>query len=226
MSRPEPGQLLRAYPALRQASAASQARIEAQCVRIQVAAGRPLFGEGSPATAYPLLLEGVVRVSKPSPDGREVLLYRLRPGECCLITAAALLGETTFPAAGSAETEVLAYGLPRQVFTGLLLESPGFRAFVFGALSRRMAQLMGLVDELVFRRIDQRLASLLLLHREAIAATHQQLADDLGTSREVISRILGSFQQAGMIRLGRKRIEILDRSALGRLEARPVEAAS
>jgi CRP/FNR family transcriptional regulator len=75
---------------------------------------------------------------------------------------------------------------------------------------------MALVDDVAFRRVDQRLASRLLLQRQA-DTTHQMLADELGTSREVVSRILETFQQSGMIRLGRKRIEILDRNALDRL---------
>jgi CRP/FNR family transcriptional regulator len=99
----------------------------------------------------------------------------------------------------------------------MVLESPAFRVFVFNSLSQRMAHLMALVDDVAFRRVDQRLASRLLLHRQSEATTHQMLADELGTSREVVSRILESFQQSGMIRLGRKRIEILNRVALDRL---------
>src|SRR6185436_18738131 len=98
-----------------------------------------------------------------------------------------------------------------------VLLSPAFRAFVFKAASRRMGHLLALFDDVAFRRVDQRLASRLLLGPEPIAATHQMLADELGTSREVVSRILETFQQSGMIKLGRKRIEIVDRNALDRL---------
>ena len=79
-----------------------------------------------------------------------------------------------------------------------------------------MAHVMALVEDVAFRRVDQRLASRLLLRAEPDTTTHQMLADELGTSREVVSRILETFQQSGMIRLGRKRIEILDRNALDR----------
>jgi CRP/FNR family transcriptional regulator len=80
-----------------------------------------------------------------------------------------------------------------------------------------MTHLMALIDEVAFRRVDQRLAWRLLLHREPITATHQMLADELGTTREAVSRTLEAFQQSGMLRLGRKRIEILDRNALDRV---------
>jgi CRP/FNR family transcriptional regulator len=103
------------------------------------------------------------------------------------------------------------------VFLEMVLESPAFRVFVFNSLSQRLAHLMSLVDDVAFRRVDQRLASRLLLQRQADVTTHQMLADELGTSREVVSRILETFQQSGMIRLGRKRIDILDRNALDRL---------
>ena len=128
-----------------------------------------------------------------------------------------LLGEVSYPAIGTAETELVLFAVPRSVFLEIVLESPAFRVFVFNALSQRLAHLMALVDDVAFRRVDQRLASRLLLQREPDATTHQMLADELGTSREVVSRILETFQHAGMIRLGRKRIEILDRNALDRL---------
>ena len=183
----------------------------------QLRAERDSYGDGSPCANYPLLLEGTVRISKSSPDGHELLLYLLNPGESCVITVVALLGETSFPAAGTADTPLSLLGVPRSVFLEMILKSPAFRVFVFNALSQRMAHLMALVDDVAFRRVDQRLASRLLLQRQPDTTTHQMLADELGTSREVVSRILETFQQSGMIRLGRKRIEILDRVALDRL---------
>lgn len=225
MDQPDRERLLRSYPALRELPPAGLARIEALAAPRTLAAGHRLFGEDAPASSFPLLLEGMVRVARTSADGREVLLYRLHPGEACLLSAAALLGETAFPAEATAESEVQVLALPRALFSELLLEAPAFRAFVFAGLSRRLAQLMALVDELVFRRVDQRLASRLLLHHQPLAATHQQLADDLGTSREVVSRILESFQASGIIKLGRKRIELLDREALEELRGRSGPAA-
>ena len=214
MNPTERGQLLRIYPVLRQLPAPVLKKVEATAKPVHAPAGQRLFGDGSPCTDYPLLIEGTIRVSKISPEGHEILLYRLNPGESCVITVVTLLGEVSYPAVGTAETELVIFAIPRSVFLDIILESPAFRVFVFNAVSQRIAHLMALVDDVAFRRIDQRLASRLLLQREADATTHQMLADELGTSREVVSRILETFQHAGMIRLGRKRIEILDRKAL------------
>ena len=217
MNTAEHGRLLRIYPVLRELPPVLLKKVEETASPVQAPGGLRLFGDGSPCANYPLLLEGIVRISKSSPDGHELLLYLLNPGESCVITVAALLGETSFPAAGTAETPLSLLGVPRNVFLEMILESPAFRVFVFNSLSQRMAHLMALVDDVAFRRVDQRLASRLLLQRQPDATTHQMLADELGTSREVVSRILETFQQSGMIRLGRKRIEILDRNALDRL---------
>lgn len=209
--------LLRIYPVLRELPAVLLKKVEETAQLVQAPAGQQLFADGSPCTDYPLLVEGTVRISKSNPDGQEILLYLLKPGESCVITVVALLGETSFKATGTAETKLSLFGIPRSVFLELVLVSPVFRVFVFNALSQRMAHLMALVDDVAFRRVDQRLASRLLLERQPSTTTHQRLANELGTSREVVSRILETFQQSGMIRLGRKRIEILDRKALARL---------
>ena len=209
--------LVRCYPVLKELPADLQKRLEMSVNLVQAPAGRRLFEEGSPCTHYPLLVDGVIRASKCSPDGHEILLYRLNPGESCVITVVALLGETPYPAVGSAETSLTLHGIPRSLFVEMVLKSPAFRVFVFQSLSNRLAHLMALIDDVAFRRVDQRLASRLLLHREPITATHQMLADELGTTREVVSRTLEAFQESGMLRLGRKRIEILDRRALDRV---------
>jgi CRP/FNR family transcriptional regulator len=185
---------------------------------VQLRAGHRIFDEGSPCTHYPLLVDGVIRATKASPDGHEILLYRLNPGESCIITVLALLGETPYPANGMAETDLTLFAVPRALFLELVLNSPPFRGFVFEALSRRVAHLMALIDDVAFRRVDQRLATRLLDGGGPITATHQMLADEMGTTREVVSRILESFQDIGMVRLGRRKIEVLDRQALKRAQ--------
>jgi len=209
--------LFRAYPVLKELPAPLLGTVEEEAKPVRSRAGETLFGDGNPCAHYPMLIEGIVRVSKSSPDGREILLYRLNPGESCVITVVALLGETSYPAVGMAETEISLFGIPRIVFQEMVLKSPAFRLFVFNSLSQRLGHLMAVIDDVAFRRVDQRLAWQLLLHRQPITATHQMLADELGTTREVVSRILEAFQESGMLRLGRKRIEILDRNALDRL---------
>jgi len=206
--------LYRIYPVLLELPAVLLKRVEEAATPVTAPAGKQLFDVGSPCADYPLLLEGTIRISKSSPEGRELLLYMLNPGESCVVTAVALLGETSFLARGTAITPLSLFHIPRSLFLEMVLASPAFRVFVFSFLSLRLSHLMALVDDVAFRRVDQRLASRLLLQRQPDTSTHQMLADELGTSREVVSRILESFQESGMVRLGRKRIEILDRNAL------------
>jgi CRP/FNR family transcriptional regulator, anaerobic regulatory protein len=217
MNRADRERLIRCYPVLEELSQDLLRKVEQTAKLVQAPAGKRLFDEGSPCTHYPLLVEGAIRATKCSPDGHEILLYRLNPGESCVITVVALLGETAYPAVGAAETKLTLFGLPRSLFLELILKSPPFRVFVFRFLSQRMAHLMALIDDVAFRRVDQRLASRLLLHREPLSVTHQMLADELGTTREVVSRTLEALQDSGVLRLGRKRIEILDRHALDRI---------
>ena len=217
MNTTECGRLLRAYPVLRELPTGLLKKVEERAETIEAAPGQRLFGDGALCTHYPLLVDGIIRVSKISPDGHEILLYRLNPGESCVITVVTLLGEASYPAIGTAETKLSLFGVPRSVFLEMILECPAFRVFVFNAVSERMAHVMTLVDDVAFRRVDQRLAARLLLDRQPITVTHQMLADELGTSREVVSRILESFKESGIIRLGRRRIEILDRNALDQL---------
>jgi CRP/FNR family transcriptional regulator len=216
MDRTGRERLLRVYPVLRELPTGIRGRVEEAGERVRVPAGHRLFGEGAPCTHYPFLLEGTLRASKFSPEGGQILLYRLDRGEICVLTVAALLGDASYPATATAETALLLYRVPRSMFLEMVVASPAFRVFVFKFLSRRLARLTALVDELAFRRVDQRLASRLIVGPPRLASTHQMLADDLGTSREVVSRILETFQRSGMIRLGRKQIEIVDPTALDR----------
>ncbi len=217
MNRSDREKLARSYPVIAELPADLLRKIQETARLIQAPAGRRLFEEGSACTHYPLLVDGTIRASKLGPDGHEILLYRLNPGESCVITVVALLGGTPYPAVGTAETSLTLFGVPRNLFVDLVLKSSAFRTFVFQSLSQRMARLMALIDDVAFRRVDQRITSRLLRHREPITATHQMLADEVGTTREVVSRTLESFQESGMLRLGRKRIEILDRHGLGRV---------
>ena len=218
MNSAERDRLIHCYPVLEKLSADLFRKVEQEARLVRAPAGRQLFDEGSPCSHFPLLIEGTIRATKCSPDGHEILLYRLNPGESCVITVVALLGQTPYPARALAESSLALFGVPRDLFLDLVLKSPPFRLFVFQFLSQRMAHLMALIDDVAFRRVDQRLASRLLRHPAPLSVTHQMLADELGTTREVVSRTLESFQESGMLRLGRKRIEILDRHALGRVQ--------
>jgi CRP/FNR family transcriptional regulator, anaerobic regulatory protein len=207
--------LLRTYPILRTLPEGLRERIGESADLLRLRAGHRLFDDGDACTHHPWFVEGALRVSKRGPDGDEILLYRVETGGACALTTIALLGEARHAATGTVEADALLCTIPRDVFVMLVLGSAPFRVSVFSTLSQRMSDLMALVDDVAFHGVAQRLAARLLQHARPVEATHQTLADELGTRREVVSRILETFQRAGLIRLGRKRIEILDASALG-----------
>lgn len=183
---------------------------------VRVAAGTVLFDAGQPCTGFPLVLEGAIRVLKRSGSGRELPLYRVLPGESCLVSSGCLLAHEDYNACGIAECDTVLALLPRGRFESLLAHE-GFRRYVFALFAERMAGLMQLVEEVAFRKLDQRLAALLLGKGRILRLTHQQLADELGSVREIVSRLLKGFAEQGWVRLGREQIEILDPAALRRL---------
>jgi CRP/FNR family transcriptional regulator len=183
---------------------------------LTIESGRPLFETGDRCEGLGLVVSGCVRVSCISEGGRELVLYRVRAGETCTITASCLLTERTFPAIGTIEQDLIALFIPTEGFRTLLAESPPFRDFVFTIFTSRVDHLMELVNEVAFNRLDTRIASRLLELGPVVRMTHQQLAAEVGSTREMASRILESLADRGLLHLGRKRIEIVDAEALRR----------
>ena len=188
---------------------------------LRVPAGTVLFDAAQPCRGFPLVLEGAVRVAKLAPNGREILLYRVEPGQGCILSGGCLLGHSDYSARGVAESEVTLLSLPPAAFQSLLLECEPFRRFVFGMYGERLADVMELVEEVAFRRLDERLAQLLVQRGPVIEATHQKLADELGSVREIVSRLLRGFEERGWVRLERERISVLDPQGLRRLYPMP-----
>ena len=172
-----------------------------------------------PVVAFPLLLAGSVRVvQRDNGDrGREVVLYRIRPGEMCLLSVNCLLGASVYPATGIADEEISVVQISPVLFETFIAESTEFRQFVFRLLATRLQELMQLVDAIAFQQLDRRLATLLLARATPLKTTHQKIADELGTVRVMVSRLLERFESAGVVRLGRERIEVLDPVALRRV---------
>lgn len=179
-----------------------------------------IFGPDKTPENLLLLLEGTVRVQQLSEGGREIVLYRVNAGESCVMTTACLLAYDDYSAEGIAETEVTAAAIPRTVFEELISTSETFRRFVFTAYSRRITDLFQVIEDIAFQRMDIRLAQRLLeLSRDGdvIKSTHQKMAAELGTAREVISRQLQEFQRREWVAQSRGTITLLDKTALGLL---------
>ncbi len=209
-------ELLQRYPALATAPAAIIDALLRPEARVTLPAGTRIFAEAEPCRGFPLLIAGSIKVVKTAPNGREMLLYRVGPGESCIISSSCLLGHTAYTARGETESDVDLLVLPAPDFEQLMAGCRDFRDFVFHLFAQRIAELMELVEEVAFHRLDQRLAKLLLVRGESdeIQTTHQALADELGSVREIVSRLLKGFATQGLIALERERISLRDRQGL------------
>ena len=178
-----------------------------------VPANTVVFAEHAPCQGFPLVLAGEVQVFRQSADGRRLELYRVGPGELCLVSAASLFRQQALGASGRCTRDSQLLLVPPGHFQAWLTQ-PAFRAEVLGLFAQRLADLTQVLDAVAFQKLDQRLAAALLGHGPALTITHQALADQLGTVREIVSRLLNRFEQAGWVQLSRERIDIVDSAAL------------
>ncbi|NIA69217.1 Crp/Fnr family transcriptional regulator [Pelagibius litoralis] len=210
------------FPELTKLTPAEQTLIAERAQVVSLPAQTTVFAPGLPAENFLLLLDGTVRVQQVSSGGREIVLYRVSSGESCIMTTACLLSQDTYNAEGVTETPVQAVAVPRATFDEMMARSAEFRRFVFADYSSRITDLLHVVEEVAFERIDKRLAQKLaeLADGEGrLTLTHQELAVELGTAREVISRHLKEFQRRDWLTLTRGHIQLSDRAALARLAA-------
>ena len=184
---------------------------------INMPAKATAFHQGDACSNYLLILSGSIKVLTRAENGREIILYRLGDGDSCVLTTSCLFGNARYPAEGISETDVTALAIPAKKFHQAIQQSKAFREFVFGSFSSHLGSLISLVEEIAFGKLDIRLARhLLKLTKDntTLETTHQQLATELGSAREVISRQLKEFQRRGWIEMTRGHIAIADRAAL------------
>lgn len=180
-------------------------------------AGTVLLEEGQPCERALLVTRGAIRVYKTSPSGRDITLYLVQPGEMCVLGISCLLRDTRYPARASVKMDTEALGIPASAFRLLFREEEPVQQFVLGMFSSRLSSVMRLVEEVAFRRMDERLAVFLLKEAErapgtypTVVMSHEQIASHLGTAREVISRLLSQFEDDGLVTLDRRRVRITD----------------
>lgn len=182
--------------------------------------GQLVFDETRACMGFPVVLSGRIKVFKAFANGRELLLYGVGPSELCIVSTSALLNALPYSASAVTQSDVTLKLIPPALFNELL-DDRAFRAFVLQQYTQRMADLMGLVDSVYSHRLDQRLAARLLAHvgdsGQACERTHQELADELGSVREVVSRMLRQLADQGLIALERGAVRILDADGLKRL---------
>jgi CRP/FNR family transcriptional regulator len=183
----------------------------------KIPTGKDVFLEGDRVDGIALLISGVVRVYKIGETGRQITLYRFGNGQSCILTANAILSQKTFPAVATVEKDAEAVMIPADVFRKWVSKYDVWREFVFELLSQRLSSVLEIIDEVAFRRMDSRLAALLLTrsqNQNPLQMTHQEIAAELGSSREVISRLLEDFSEQGFVNAGRGEVEVLDAESL------------
>jgi CRP/FNR family transcriptional regulator len=214
-----PERLLGLYPALAGFDRAERdTTIGREARHVQVPAGAVLFEEGTPCSGLPFVLTGSVRVARSAASGRSLELYRVTAGELCVVSLCSLFGEAPMVAEGRATEDTELLLLSPTGFARWAAHEP-FRRFVFGQFANRLADVMAITEAVAFQRVDQRLAGALLGHGSPVRVTHQALAEELGTAREIVSRLLKRFEHEGWVRLSRECVDILDSAALRQLAA-------
>ena len=206
------------FPAIA-ADGAFVEKLAAAALAVTLPAGQTICRQGDRCSQLALVTAGSARVFKLAESGREITLYRVEPGECCILTASCMLSGLAFPAGATAETDLEAVVIAADCVTAWMTDSEVWRHFLWSLLATRLGDVISLVEEVAFRRMDQRLADYLQSHADQRGAilntTHSQIAADLGTSREVVSRMLKDLEQRGLLKLSRGRVEILSPGQLG-----------
>lgn len=209
---------LKSFPALAQLEAPARDILTKSARIVEAPIGTIGYREGGVCGAYVMRLAGQSRVYKMSASGREILLYRVAAGETCVITTTCLLGNSNYPASTIVEEPIRDVIIPTAAFNQLMIDSAIFRRFVMTNYGALISDLIVLLDEVAFHSLDARLAKLLLdANNTTISRTHQLMADELGTAREVVSRQLKRFEQKSWVALGRGHVEISNRAALEKL---------
>lgn len=176
--------------------------------------GEIILDENANIRSIPIVTKGSIKVMRTEEDGREILLYYIKAGESCVMSfLGGLHGETSKVKAEVEEDAEILF-LPTDKVASLIKSNPEWLDYIFKMYHKRFEELLDMVNEVTFRKIDDRLMNLLqkkseLTGSKIITATHEQLANELGTARVVVSRILKSFEEDQKLKLGRNRIELL-----------------
>lgn len=178
---------------------------------ISLPANTTVFQQGDACKNYLIVLDGKVKVFTRAENGREIMLYRLHSGDSCVLTTSCLFGQKNYPAEGKTDTAVTALAIPATQFNKVLQQSVTFRELVFSAFSSHLSNLITLIEEVAFGKLDVRLARYLLSHcdnQHVLTSTHQNIATELGSAREVISRQLKELESKGYLKIQRGNIQI------------------
>jgi CRP/FNR family transcriptional regulator len=206
-------QVIDAFPFLRNLAPKSREVFLAQGVRMRLEHKKVLARDGKECVYLPLVLEGTLRVYISSETGKELTLYRIERGESCILTATCILNGGSFPAIAEAEGQTDVFLVPAKLLVRLVEEAAEWRRFIFGLYAKRLEIVLTMVEEVAFHHIDSRIAAHLARSaadkQQLVSTTHGEIAAELGTSREVVTRILKDLEADGLIETLRGKIRIL-----------------
>lgn len=179
------------------------------------------FGGGECAGVQ-IIEKGRARIFITSPNGGDITLFRLMDGDVSILSAACMLNSMDIELDMEMETDCTVYTIPKRVYKKLYDESGAVKDYTMEMISEKFSDIMWLFNQFVFSNVASRLAGTLLEHRalegsDVLPVTHEVLARDAGTAREVVSRLLKQFQADGLVRLTRGKVEIIDAGRLGKI---------
>lgn len=208
--------LERAFPFISELDAGLRKEFKSVCSLKIIKQGSQLADSGASCKYMMFVLAGCIKIFKLSPEGREITLFRVMPGDCCIMSAACILSGKPFSAMAIAEEAVTAVAVPGKAFADFFGRSPILREYIMGMFADRFESIAMLVEEVTFNRMDKRLARFLVQKQQhkKLETTHEAIAFELGTAREVISRLLNDFQKKGYVRLSRGELFIKSPEAL------------
>ncbi|MBS1487528.1 MAG: Crp/Fnr family transcriptional regulator [Bacteroidetes bacterium] len=178
------------------------------------AAGTKILQEQSYIQMIPIVLKGSLRVVRTEKDGREILLYYITPGESCIMSFLGGIHHEPSQVMAIAEEDTELLLIPVAKAGEWVKKFPEWTDYIFKSYHKRFEELLAVVNAIAFQKLDDRLLHLLnqksqLFHSKEIKITHQQLAQELGTTREVISRIVKQMEHDGLIRLARNKVVLV-----------------
>lgn len=174
----------------------------------------PLISPGMKATALPLVIEGTLRIMREDAGGNEIFLYYLEGGDACAMSISCCLGGQMSQFKAVAETDTVLWMVPMNLVDEWMGKYRSFRKFVIDSYQQRFDELMQTVDSIAFMNMDERLMRYLLDKKQSsgsyvIHKTHEQIAQELNTSRVVISRLLKKLEKEEKVELFRNRVEVM-----------------
>jgi len=208
-----------AYPALDKINDQTWLTAIGRAKAMQAPAQTILFSGNEPCNNFILILEGTIRIYQTAPDGREMTLYRINAGDICVLSLNSMLQKQSFNAVAETDTPVSCLVMSANDFHSAMNGSETFRNFVISTLTERLCEAMHLIQNTAFNHLNMRLACMLgsLFERNqggVLHITHQELAHELGTTREVVSRILKEFEKNDCVKLSRGKIELASAEGL------------